>query len=63
MVRKRRKTTRPAPSKVPADPALLDLDLTAWAGERIAHGGEYDQWVPTFGYSGRPDRFGLLIFD
>jgi len=30
---------------------------------RIAHGGEYDQWVPTFGYSGRPDRFGLLLFE
>ncbi len=30
---------------------------------RIAHGGEYDQWVPTYGYSGRPDRFGLLLFE
>ena len=30
---------------------------------RIAHGGEFDQWVPTHGYSGRPERFGLLVFD
>lgn len=30
---------------------------------RIAYKGEYDQWVPTYGYSLRPDRFGFLIFD
>ena len=30
---------------------------------RITHGGEYDQWVPTYGYSGRPDRFGVLLFE
>jgi len=42
MARNRRKTTRPEPTKVPADPLLLELDLTAWAGERIAHGGRRD---------------------
>ena len=30
---------------------------------RIAHKGEYDQWVPTYGTSLRPDRFGFLIFN
>jgi len=29
---------------------------------RIAHKGEYDQWIPTYGLSLRPDRFGLLVF-
>ena len=30
---------------------------------RIAHKGEYDQWVPTYGSSLRPDLFGFLIFE
>lgn len=30
---------------------------------RIAHDGEYDQWTPTYGFSGRADRFGLLQFE
>lgn len=30
---------------------------------RIAHGGEYDQWTPTYGLSLRPDRFGVILFD
>lgn len=29
---------------------------------RVAHKGEYDQWVPTYGQSLRPDRFGFLVF-
>ena len=30
---------------------------------RIAHKGEYDQWVPTYGSALRPDLFGFLIFE
>ena len=30
---------------------------------RIANASEYGQWVPTYGFSHRPDHFGLLIFD
>jgi tetratricopeptide (TPR) repeat protein len=30
---------------------------------RITHGGEYDQWIPTYGWALRPDRFGFLVFD
>lgn len=30
---------------------------------RITHGGSYDQWVPTYGFSLRPDRFGVLLFE
>ena len=42
MVRKRKKKTRPAAPKVPADPTLLGLDLAAWAGARSAKGGRRD---------------------
>jgi len=30
---------------------------------RIAFGGEYTQWMPTYGSAWRTDRFGLLVFD
>lgn len=39
MKRRSRKPSRPAVVSVPADPVLLSADLTAWAGERIAHAG------------------------
>jgi len=42
MGRHRKKTARPAPPRVPADAALLELDLSAWSGERIARGGRRD---------------------
>lgn len=30
---------------------------------RIAHKGEYDQWVPTYGYPLRPERLGFLVLN
>ena len=30
---------------------------------RIANASEYGQWVPTYGFAHRPDRFGFLLFD
>ena len=30
---------------------------------RVAHKGEYDQWVPTYGYPLRPERLGFLVFN
>lgn len=30
---------------------------------RIANGGEYTQWAPTYGFSGRADRFGVVVFE
>lgn len=39
---------------------------TVWgfniARVRIANASEYGQWVPTYGSSHRPDRFGFMIF-
>ena len=30
---------------------------------RIANASEYGQWVPTYGFALRPDRFGFLLFE
>ena len=30
---------------------------------RIGNASEFAQWVPTYGYSHRPDRFGYLLFE
>ena len=30
---------------------------------RIGNASEYGQWVPTYGFAHRPDRFGFLIFE
>jgi tetratricopeptide (TPR) repeat protein len=30
---------------------------------RIGNASEYGQWVPTYGYSRQPDRFGFLLFE
>ena len=30
---------------------------------RIANAAEYGQWVPTYGFALRPERFGFLIFN
>ena len=37
-----RPRTRKEPARVPADRRLLELDLAAWAGARIAKGGRRD---------------------
>ena len=40
---------------------------TVWgfnvARNRVAHGEEYGQWVPTFGIALRPERFGFLVLE
>ena len=30
---------------------------------RIGRASEYAQWVPTYGYAERPDRFGYVVFE
>jgi hypothetical protein len=51
-------------STLEADP-VQSGDLWGFniARVRIANGGEYDQWTPTYGFSGRPDRFGVILFE
>lgn len=39
MKARKSKPARPAAQAIPADPGLLNLDVHAWAGEKIAHAG------------------------
>lgn len=42
----------------PTDPMGFNL-----ARVRIGQAGEHGTWAPTYGYSGRPDRFGVMLLD
>ena len=47
------------------DSAFVPGDVWGFniARVRIGSASEFGQWVPTYGYSHRPDRFGYLVFE